>query len=55
MKNPIAISIISTVALVKLGNQMVQVGSGIRYWPASPDAGPEGWGFRLQFTLLYSK
>lgn len=41
--------------LLKLGNQMVQVGGGIRYWPTSPDAGPEGWGFRLQFTLLYPK
>jgi hypothetical protein len=20
-----------------------------------PDGGPEGWGFRLQFTLLYPK
>jgi len=41
--------------LLKLGNQMVQVGGGIRYWPTSPDAGPERWGFRLQFTLLYPK
>ncbi len=41
--------------LIKLGNQMVQVGGGIRYWPTSPGAGPGGWGFRLQFTLLYPK
>jgi len=41
--------------LLKLGDQMVQVGGGVRYWPTSPDAGPEGWGFRLQFTLLYPK
>lgn len=41
--------------LLKLGNQMIQVGGGIRYWVTSPDAGAEGWGFRLQFTLLYPK
>lgn len=41
--------------LLKLGNQMIQVGGGVRYWAASGDAGPDGWGFRLQFTLLYPK
>lgn len=41
--------------LLRLGNQMVQVGGGVRYWAASPSAGPEGWGFRLNFTLLYPK
>ena len=32
-----------------------QVGGGIRYWADAPGSGPEGWGFRLQFTLLYPK
>jgi hypothetical protein len=41
--------------LLRFGNQLVQVGGGLRYWLDSPDAGPEGWGFRLQFTLLYPK
>ena len=41
--------------LLKLGDQIVQIGGGVRYWVTSPDAGPEGWGFRLQFTLLYPK
>lgn len=41
--------------LLRFGGQMVQVGGGVRYWAASPDAGAEGWGFRLQFTLLYPK
>ena len=41
--------------LLRIGNQLVQVGGGIRYWVDAPDAGPEGWGFRMQFTLLYPK
>jgi hypothetical protein len=41
--------------LLRLGNQLVQVGGGVRYWAEAPDNGPEGWGFRLQFTLLYPK
>ena len=41
--------------LLRAGNQLLQVGGGIRYWADAPDGGPEGWGFRLQFTLLYPK
>ena len=41
--------------LLRAGNQLFQVGGGIRYWVDGPDGGPEGWGFRLQFTLLYPK
>jgi hypothetical protein len=41
--------------LLRFGNQLVQVGGGVRYWADAPDSGPEGWGFRLQFTLLYPK
>ena len=41
--------------LLKVGNQLVQVGGGIRYWAKAPERGPEGWGFRLQVTLLYPK
>jgi len=41
--------------LLKSGDQLFQVGGGIRYWVESPDGGPEGWGFRLQLTLLYPK
>jgi hypothetical protein len=41
--------------LLKFGNQIVSIGGGVRYWAESPDAGPEGWGLRLQFTLLYPK
>jgi hypothetical protein len=33
----------------------VQVGVGARYWADSPDGGPEGWGARFNFVLLYPK
>ena len=51
-----AIPINMTVAqLLRVGDQMVQIGGGVRYWVTAPDGGPEGWGLRLQFTLLYPR
>lgn len=45
-----------TVAqLLRAGDQLFQIGGGVRYWVDAPDAGPEGWGVRLQFTLLFPK
>jgi hypothetical protein len=41
--------------LLKAGDQLFQVGGGIRYWVDGPDGGPEGLGFRLQVTLLFPK
>jgi len=41
--------------VLKLGNQLVSVGGGVRYWAESTDVGPEGWGVRLLFTLLFPK
>ena len=41
--------------LLKVGDQLVQIGGGIRYWAETPTGGPEGWGFRLNVTLLYPK
>jgi len=41
--------------LLKVGDQLVQVGFGVRYWAESPTAGPDGWGLRLNFVLLYPK
>lgn len=41
--------------LTRVGSQLVQFGGGIRYWASSSDAGAEGWGLRLQVTLLYPK
>jgi hypothetical protein len=39
--------------VLKIGSQLVAVGAGVRYWAESPDGGPEGFGFRLTFTLLF--
>ncbi len=41
--------------VVKIGEQRVQFGAGVRYWADAPDYGPEGWGFRLMATLLFPK
>jgi hypothetical protein len=38
-----------------VGNQLVQVGGGLRYWVDSPDNGPEGLGFRFFVVLLFPK
>jgi len=45
----------SVTQVMKLGNQLVSVGGGIRYWAESTDSGPEGLGVRLLFTLLFPK
>jgi hypothetical protein len=42
-------------SMTQLGGQLAQLTAGVRYWATSPDAGPDGWGFRLQLTLLYPK
>lgn len=41
--------------VTKIGDQLVSVGAGVRYWAESPENGPEGWGVRLIFTLLFPK
>ncbi len=38
-----------------LGNQLVQLGGGLRYYLDSPDSGPEGLGFRFSFSLLFPR
>ncbi|MFM0482038.1 transporter [Paraburkholderia strydomiana] len=41
--------------LLKIGELPVNIGAGVRYWAASPDTGPHGWGARLVVTLLFPK
>lgn len=41
--------------MTRIGNQMVSLGVGARYYAESTDNGPEGWGVRLMVTLLYPK
>jgi hypothetical protein len=41
--------------VLKIGDQPVQIGGGLRYWLDTPEGGPDGWGFRLNFALLYPR
>ena len=41
--------------LFKVGTQLLQVQAGARYWADAPASGPDGWGYRLQLTLLFPK
>jgi hypothetical protein len=41
--------------ILRIGDQLVQVGPLVRYWAATPDQGPHGWGFRFTFTLLFPR
>jgi hypothetical protein len=39
--------------IVKLGKLPVSLYSGVRYWAASPESGPTGWGLRGGITFLF--
>ncbi len=41
--------------VTKIGSQLVSMSGGVRYWADSPEAGPEGFGFRLVVTLLFPR
>jgi hypothetical protein len=41
--------------VTRIGDQLVQIGGGVRYWADSPPDGPEGLGARLFVTLLYPR
>lgn len=41
--------------LIKVGGQPISVGGGVRYYAASPDSGPHGWGARVIVTFLFPK
>jgi hypothetical protein len=46
---------VSVTKVMRIGKQLVSVGGGVRYWADSTDAGPEGFGGRLNFTLLFPR
>ncbi len=46
---------VSAAQVMRFGNQLVQIGGGLRYWVTAPDAGPEDWALRLQFTFLFPR
>ena len=41
--------------LLRVGDQLLQVGGGVRYWATGSDMAPSGWGFRLTITLLFPR
>jgi hypothetical protein len=41
--------------VTKVGDQLISVGGGVRYWADGPDSGPHGWGLRFVVTLLFPK
>lgn len=45
----------NVLQLLKVGDQIIQVGVGTRYWAETPAGGPDGWGARLQLTFLFPK
>ena len=51
-----SVPVIAQVAqLFKIGPQILQIALGAKYWAQAPDNGPEGWGLRIQLTLLFPK
>lgn len=46
---------ITVAKLVRFGKSPVSFTSGIRYWTATSDSSPHGWGFRFAFTFLFPK
>ena len=41
--------------LFKIGPQILQLAVAGKYWADAPDNGPNGWGLRLQLTLLFPR
>lgn len=41
--------------LLRMGDQIVSVGAGVRYWATSPESAADDWGVRLIFTLVYPR
>ncbi len=41
--------------LLNIGGQPVSIGGGARYWLASADNGPEGWGAAINIKFLFPK
>jgi hypothetical protein len=46
---------IAVSKVTKLGNQLVSLQGGLRYYLEHTDNGPEGLGFRVTFTLLFPR
>lgn len=44
---------LTATKLLKVGQQPISVGGGLRYWADSPATGPKGWGARAIVTFLF--
>jgi hypothetical protein len=47
--------IVQAGQLLKIGPQIMQLAVAGKYWADAPQGGPEGWGLRLQLTLVFPK
>jgi hypothetical protein len=47
--------IVQAGQMFKIGPQILQLAVAGKYWAESPDGGPDGWGVRVQLTLLFPK
>lgn len=45
--------IVQVGQMFKIGSQIFQITVGGKHWAQSADDGPEGWGARVQLTLLF--
>lgn len=45
----------NVLQLLKIRNQIIQIGVGARYWADAPENAAEGWGARVQLTFLFPK
>jgi hypothetical protein len=41
--------------VLKFGDQLVQLGGGLRYWVEESDVSPEEWGLRFNLVFLFPK
>lgn len=41
--------------VIQMGDLTTSLGAGVRYWAESTESGPEGFGGRLVFTMLFPK
>jgi hypothetical protein len=46
---------LTVTKLTRLGTQLLSIGGGVRYWVNDTANGPEGFGFRLNLTLLFPR
>lgn len=45
----------SVSQVLRVGDQLISVAGGLRYWAQAPDSAPSGWGARVVVTLLFPK